>query len=65
MTTRTIMITEKRYKEIVAMDPKNAKSAMMAEAPTMWVCGFGIYGCRPVERDGVFQIEFTTGDSCD
>ena len=68
MTTRTKKISEEKYKALIEMmeiDYKSARAVMIEEAPADWQFGYGIYGCRPIERDGVFMIEFTTGDSCD
>lgn len=68
MTTRTKKISEEKYKALVDMvetDYKAARAVMIEEAPSDWAFGYGIYGCKPVERDGVFMIEYTTGDSCD
>lgn len=64
MTNRRKKISEERYKKLVAMG-KRAYGAMLNEAPMEWRCGYGIYGCRPIEADGKFYIEYTTGDSCD
>ena len=65
MTTRTKKITEEKYKELINMDTKAAAKAMVEMAPADWQYGYGIYGARAVERGGVFQIEYTTGDSMD
>lgn len=65
MTKRFKKISEEQYKALVRMDRENAVSAMLAEAYVDWRCGYGIYGCNPVERNGEFCIEYITGDSCD
>ena len=66
MTKRTKMISEERYKELVAMDRCDAIHAMKEEAPEDYKYGYGIYGSPvAVARDGKFYIEYTTGDSCD
>ena len=65
MEIRMKKISEARYKKLVAMGNKKAYGCMLAEAPMMWRCGYGIYGCRPVEKDGKFYVEYTTGDVCD
>ena len=65
MVIRTKKISESRYKKLVAMEKRKAESCMLAEAPMEWRCGYGIYGSRPVEKNGQFFIEYTTGSTCD
>lgn len=66
MVKRYFEITENCYKNLVNMkDKQYADKIMREEAPVEYRCGYGIYGARPVEKEGKFYVEYITGSTCD